>query len=702
MKKLLCLLLVATSLLAKDNTVSKPEAEGGWILLFDGETLFGLVQEGGSHWQISDGSLMPVGGGGYLRANSAFSDFDLKLEYRTSGADPDCSLFLRAAPDSDPKDASYQVQIGDTNSQWPVGSIVGHFKADESHPALNQWHALDATLTADHFVITLDGKIMVDEKDGRGKAGYIELGCSRTGKTQFRNIKLRPLGAKDLFNGTDLSGWKAVGPTPPKKGMLKKLTGGGKVKEAEWSAMAGVIHGEKGVGQLESAATYDDFVLQLAIRVNARDKKEHPKSAVFVRGDPGQLFSGYEVQVMNDYKNGDRSQPVAFGTGGLKDLEVARKELADDNQFFTETIAARGRHIQIWVDGYPVCDYQDARAEGTPTEKGARSVGAISLQSPDEKANLDFRNISITQLPKTLGKGAPPPVVAAAPPPAPSAPVINFPAPKEDPNKPKVQALMAQVLQTNDPEEQVRLYTQILLLDPENQVAFNGRQQAKQKIDEANAKKQQEEQQKVEVTSTQNEKDTQGADAKQKAEAAFIAGDLATAKTQIATAEKLLQNDPEVEALRSRIDVASKARERVKYFWTAAGILAIVGLVTTLFVMGRNKDAYLEVIQGMDKGKRYNLDQEVIHIGAIAQDGGNKNEIVVRDMERMISRFHCEIHKRNGKFFLIDLGSANGTTVDRQTAKAGKPIRLKTGARVELGGTCAMRLGWERRKKAKA
>ena len=261
---------------------------------------------------------------------------------------------------------------------------------------------------------------------------------------------------------------------------------------------------------------------------------------------------------------------------------------------------------------------------------------------------------------------------------------------------------MAQVLQTNDPEEQVRLYTQILLLDPENQVAFNGRQQAKQKIDEANAKKQQEEQQKVEVTSTQNEKDTQGADAKQKAEAAFIAGDLATAKTQIATAEKLLQNDPEVEALRSRIDVASKARERVKYFWTAAGILAIVGLVTTLFVMGRNKDAYLEVIQGMDKGKRYNLDQEVIHIGAIAQDGGNKNEIVVRDMERMISRFHCEIHKRNGKFFLIDLGSANGTTVDRQTAKAGKPIRLKTGARVELGGTCAMRLGWERRKKAKA
>jgi pSer/pThr/pTyr-binding forkhead associated (FHA) protein len=68
-----------------------------------------------------------------------------------------------------------------------------------------------------------------------------------------------------------------------------------------------------------------------------------------------------------------------------------------------------------------------------------------------------------------------------------------------------------------------------------------------------------------------------------------------------------------------------------------------------------------------------------------ARTGGNEYD-VVRDLERMISRFHCEIHKRDGKFFLIDCGSANGTRVDGERAKPGTPMRVKTGERLELGG----------------
>ena len=85
-------------------------------------------------------------------------------------------------------------------------------------------------------------------------------------------------------------------------------------------------------------------------------------------------------------------------------------------------------------------------------------------------------------------------------------------------------------------------------------------------------------------------------------------------------------------------------------------------------------------------------DQGVAHIGAVAADGGNKNEIVGRDLDRQISRFHCEIHKHNGKFYVIDSGSANGTRVDGNRAAAGKPLRLKSGARIDLAGTCVLRL----------
>jgi predicted component of type VI protein secretion system len=65
----------------------------------------------------------------------------------------------------------------------------------------------------------------------------------------------------------------------------------------------------------------------------------------------------------------------------------------------------------------------------------------------------------------------------------------------------------------------------------------------------------------------------------------------------------------------------------------------------------------------------------------------------------MISRFHCEIHRRGRKLWLIDCESANGTWVDRRQAPANQPIRLKSGAHIDLAGTCMLRVGYERRKK---
>lgn len=701
MKKLLCLLLVATSLWAKDNSVSKPDADEGWVLLFDGESLFGWSPQAGAKWQVTNGALSPVADAGYIQSNSAFVDFELKLDYRNGTSDGDCSVFLRSAPDGDPKDTGYQLQIGDRNALWPTGSIVDHFKADATHPALGQWHNIDATLSGDHISVKLDGRQVVDGKNPRARGGFIDLSCSNAGKIQFRNLMLRPLAMTALFNGSDLSNWKAVGPPPPKKaGMLKKMVGGGgKPKEATWSVADGAIHSQAGTGQLETTAMYDDFIFQAAIQVNAKDKNEHPKTAVFFRGDAGQLFSGYAVAVMNAYKNG---QPLAGSTGAIQGLAAPRKAVGVDNQFLTMTIAARGRHFQVWVDGSPVSDFQDTRAEGNAPAKSARTAaGTISLQAPDEKASLDFRRIQVAQLPKTLGKGPAQAVAIPAPTPAPAAalpaqpPAIQFPPP--DPNKPKVQQLMAQALATNDPEQQVSLYTQILLLDPSNQVAFNGRQQAQQKIDDARAKQQQEEQQAEQANQSESEKQAQGAEAKQRAETAFLAGDLKTAQGQIAIADKLLSSDPEVAQLHSRIEEAIQARDRIRYLGAGVGVVALVGLIVLLMRSRGQKQAYLELIEGVDKGRRYNLDQEVIHIGAVAQDGGNKNEIVMREVERTISRFHCEIHKRNGKYFLIDCGSANGTRVDGNRISPGKPVLLKSGARIELGGTCALRLAYEKK-----
>jgi hypothetical protein len=712
---LLLAVLPAAALTAGDNSVSKPEAGDGWLLLYDGESLFGWTQQAGSRWSANAGTLAPTNDSGYLQSNSAFTDFWLKFDYISAGADGDCTVYLRAATDGDPKETGYTLQVGDSKPDWPTGSIAGYFKDDAVHPALNQWHTLEATLAAEHITIKLDGRQVVDGKNTRSRAGVIALACKQAGRMRFRNLKLKPLGMKALFNGADLSGWKAVGPRPPKKGgVLKKVIpiGGGKPKEAQWSVAQGAIHAEGGEGQLESTAMYDDFVLQVAIRLNSPKKNEHPKSAVFLRGDSGQLFSGYEVTASNQFKDG-RKHPLSDSTGSLKGLEAPRKTATDDNQYFLETIAARGRHLEVWVDGYPVTDFQDTRAEGSTPQSAARtSAGTISLQSPDDKANLDFRNIQIAQLPKTLGKGpAEATAIPAAPPAVPSAPAasattvqpqIVFPA---DPNKAKVQQLMTQAFNTSDPQQQKQIYQQILELDPNNSAAANGLQQAQQEIDKATATQAQQQTQEQQQVQQDTQTQAQAEAAYQTARSAFLSGDLDTAHNQIGVADKLISNRPPKDVLREavtallqRIDSAIQARTRMRMLGGGVGLASLLALIAAWWSTRGKKDAYLEVIRGLEKGKKFNLDQEVVHIGAVAEDGGNRNEIVVQDLERSISRFHCEIHKRNGRFFLIDCGSANGTRVDGQRANPGKPMRVKSGTRVELGGTCALRLAFEKRK----
>jgi hypothetical protein len=710
MKRLLTLLLVATSLAAGDNSVSKPEADDGWVLLFDGDSLFGWTVQSGQPWRAADSSLTPPSDHGTLRTNSAFADFILKFDYRGTSAS-DCSVSARAAIDGDPPDPGYQIQLGDTKPAWPTGSVIDHFKAEAVHPAAGQWHNVEATFSGDKMSVKLDGRKVADGQNPRAKAGVVVFGCSKSAGAQFRNIKLKPLISKALFNGTDLSGWKAVGPPAPKKeGKIKKMMGGGgKPKEAQWSVAAGAVHGQGGVGQLETTALYDDFVLQILLRVNSHNKSDHPRTAVFFRGDAGQLSTGYAMSVLNEYRSGNRSQALPESTGALKGLQTPRKVFGDDNQYVAATIAAYGRHIQIWIDGYPVSDYQDTRAEGTSPQREARTTaGTITLQSPDEKANLDFRNIRLAQMPKALGKGPaeatavqPPPIAVptvAAQPGAPAMPAVAAPDPNIARTQAKVHALMDQALATSDPQQQAGLYKQILEQDPNNQVAFMGLKDAQQKVDEANAKRAQEQAQQQQQSQTEAEKQSAGETARQKAESAFLAGDLDTAHTQIGVAQKTLSGDSGVHELAGRIESAIAARTRLRLLWGGVGLVALIALITAWWKTRGKKEAYLEIIDGLDKGKKYNLDQEVIHIGAVAEDGGNKNEIVVRDLERRISRFHCEIHKRQGKFFLLDCDSANGTRVDRKRASPGKPVRVKSGARIDLAGTCALRLGLEKKK----
>ena len=74
MRALCLLLFVFTLAFGQTGGLSPKEIDDGWILLFDGESLFGWTKEGGADWRVADGALVADSGDtGWLQQNSVFA-----------------------------------------------------------------------------------------------------------------------------------------------------------------------------------------------------------------------------------------------------------------------------------------------------------------------------------------------------------------------------------------------------------------------------------------------------------------------------------------------------------------------------------------------------------------------------------------------------------------------------------------------------
>ncbi len=701
------------------GVLTKTDVEDGWILLHDGQSSAGWSPASGSGWATKDGALSMDGTAilGYLRTMEPYADFLLRFEVKTSGPNSNAGLFVRTNKEGNPKETGYKIQLGAGDSEWPFGSIVGQTKGTGSF-ANNSWIAMEVEVNGSSLIVRSNSHV-VSSASIQGQAGLIELEANHGGRVEIRNLRLKPLNPQALFNGTDLSGWKSTGFLPkPGSGVFKMFSGKPKPKEVKWTVNNGLIHGDGGPGQLESMTPYGDFLFQAAVRINAKKNENKRPYLLLIRGDAGQLGSGYEVNLAPGAMG-------AFSAGGSK------TSAGTVNEFSVVTVGAFNREFQVWVDGVPVTAFSDVRPEGTNPKKDARvTAGIIAFDCPEDNSNLDIRNVKIVQLPKILGHtpakkqtheetknqapaAQPPPVVAAAPQPAAQGNDAQtkllqeqlqqqkMEQKKQEDDKQKISALEQKALNSKDPQEQVGLFDQILLIDPNNQVAFNGRKDAQIKVDAENNRKNAEAQKSAQEQADVAQKQQSFSANLDKAEAAFVSGNLKSADQALSAAEKANPADPRVKDLRQRLDAARGRMTSIVGLAALGGAAILLGGLAVLFKAGRKKDPYLEIVEGLDKGKKYNIEQEVIHLGAIAEDGGAKNEIVLRDAERMVSRFHAEMHFKDGKIYVIDNGSRNGTFVDKKRIPAGKPQQLKNGAHVSFGGTCTIKIGFEKRAKAK-
>ena len=715
-------LVIAATLLP--TSLSQSAAQEGYIVLHDGESNLGWAGDGAAF--TAGGGSLAIDGTGLLRTLSPFADFILRFEVRAATPTANVGLILRANREGAPKDTGYEVQLGSGDAEWPFGSIVGQAKANGALPTA-AWIAMEVEANGGSMVVRAQNRVVASASGLQVAPGLMVIEANRGGKVEIRNVRLKPLNPQLLFNGTDLSGWKSTGTAPKQGGGLGKMLGlgKGKAKEVKWTVGGGSIHGEDGPGQLESLLPLGDFLLQAEVRINSKKNENKKRYVLLVRGDAGALGTGYEVNL----------QPGAVG--GLGPLATSKRSLGKVNQFSTVTVSAYNRHFDVWVDGVLTASADDVRAEGVNPKKDARTTpGAVAFYSPEDDANLDIRSVKVVQLPKVLGHvkrqaaqsasalGASATTAMTLPPVpvTPQAPAAAAGAGGKDPQlallqeqmkqqqadkqkqetqKQQVSGLLQAALKTNDPAAQIGLYDQILAVDPDNQIAFNARKEAQVKIDAGQAQKSEQQQKAAAVLADVAQKEKDFAGNLDKAQSAFLAGNLVVADQALSAAEKVFPGNPAAAQIRQRLD-AARGRASSIFTLGAAGLGAgVLGVLAWFFMARGQKDPFIEITVGLDKGKKFNVDQPVLKLGAIAEDGGQKNDVVLRDAERMVSRFHAEIHQQNGKLYVIDANSSNGTFVDKKRIAAGKPVLLAKGSQVSFGGTCAVKIGFEKRSKDK-
>lgn len=370
------------------NWLTADEIADGWIRLFDGQTLFGWKSNTDLGWKVEKGIITANSNKPedkcLLVSTTRFADYELRCDARLQ-AGGNSGVFLRTVVH--PTDAAvdcFELNICDTHPAFQTASLVKRKNLDKPVKGDGEWHSYHVRLDGPRVSVKFDGRQVLDYTDDTEnplRTGYIGLQMNG-GTIEFRNIYLKPLGMKDLFDGKTLEGWREV---PGSKSQFE-------VKD-------GAIHVVNGRGFLETNAVAGNFVFQFQAKTNG-DKLN---SGIFFRSMPGTEqapSNGYEFQIQNGFKNGDRTKPDDYGTGAIFRRVPVRRVVSNDREWLTGILIADGPHLSTWVNGTQMIDWTDERPVNENPREGLRTApGHFSLQGHDPTTDLEFRRLRLVETP---------------------------------------------------------------------------------------------------------------------------------------------------------------------------------------------------------------------------------------------------------------------------------------------------------------
>jgi hypothetical protein len=182
-----------------------------------------------------------------------------------------------------------------------------------------------------------------------------------------------------LFNGRNLTGWKAI---PPQ----------------HWRVENGVIHGSgPDAFLLSESSDFEDFHLRVEFRINQQgDSGVHfrlPAPTPHRASRWGYTFLGPEAEIGIRKSSAYRTGALTVKDPGPRVLAPAPPAVHAAGEWATLEVIAQQQRIQTLVNGKPINDYFDAE------HKFRRGHIALASWEDDQiKTQVEFRRVEIKRL----------------------------------------------------------------------------------------------------------------------------------------------------------------------------------------------------------------------------------------------------------------------------------------------------------------
>lgn len=413
-----CVLIVAGCQEGAMFAGAKAGGDGKWVRIFNGKNLKGWDGDA-DFWSVKDGVIHGETTDEKRAKNNTFliwrggtvRDFQLKLKFRIESGNAGVQFRSRdtSAHRSKWSVAGYQAEVCNEQPQVgflyeeagrgglvPTGKFVvidrrgnkhivreiadGNSLVEAGYYKPKEWNEYVITALGNHITLELNGhktaELIDNDPTGRAMEGLIALQIHMGPPmvVEYKDIYLKRFGspydnAEVLFNGRDLSGWRA--------------------KPGSWEVQQGVLFG-KGRGNIWTKEQYGDFILDLDFKVQYRGN-----SGIFIRtvDIEDEVQTGIEVQVFDNFSTGGTYDVRKGSCGAIYDCQAPSRNVCNPpGEWNHITITAVDNWINIVMNETPIIDMDLNRwTEARKNPDGTKNKFRTAYKDMARKGYIGFQ-----------------------------------------------------------------------------------------------------------------------------------------------------------------------------------------------------------------------------------------------------------------------------------------------------------------------